>query len=216
MLSWLLVDNDLELLSRWQAGDQHAGNALFQRHFESVCRFFKNKIAGDIDELVQTTFLACVRSREAFRKQSSFRSYLFAIARNELYGHLRKLQRDRKKLDFHVTSLQDLGTTPTSRIARDQTKAMLVRALHTLPVELQLMLELFYWEEMSAAELGEVFEIPEVTARTRLFRARQTLRARMEEMAENPSPIHASVENLDAWARSLRKRAPDAGGEESR
>lgn len=204
------LDRDLDLLQRWQAGDRDAGNDLLQRHFSSVCRFFRNKIAGDIDELVQKTFLGCVRGRDAFRQQSSFRSYLFTIARNELYGYLRTLKRDREKLDFGVTSLVDLGTTPTSRIARDQRKAQLLRALRTLPVETQVMLELFYWEDMSAAELADVFAVPAATMRTRLFRARKVLRQQMEDMADEPLSAIASVENLDAWARSLQDKPSDS------
>jgi len=199
-------DSDLDLLERWQAGDQAAGNDLCRRHFASVYRFFENKLQGEVDELVQATFLACLHSRDNFRKQCSFRTFLFSIARHQLYGHFRKKKRDRDKLDFDEVSVIDLGTTPTGRMARDQDRERLLAALRTLPVETQVMLELHYWEEMTLVELAEVFDINEVTARTRLFRARKSLREVMETLAEKPSPIHASVDNLDAWARSLREK----------
>jgi sigma-70-like protein len=72
-------DADLSLLNRWCAGDASAGNDLFKRHFASMYRFFERKIDGEIDDLVQETFLQCLKSRQAFQRQSSFRTYLFAI-----------------------------------------------------------------------------------------------------------------------------------------
>jgi RNA polymerase sigma factor (sigma-70 family) len=199
-----VVDPDLELLDRWCAGDRSAGNQLFQRHFDSVCRFFENKLDRDADELVQTTFLACVTSREQFRKQCSFRTYLFTIARHELYGYLRRRRRDGQNLDFGVTSIADLGPSPRSRLDRNQQHELLLRALRTLPLEQQVLIELHYWEGMTPIELAEVFEVAGPTARTRLYRAREALRERMEEMAGEPASIYETVENLDAWARLLR------------
>lgn len=202
------MDNDIELLERWRAGDNQAGNELFKRHFDSVWRFFDNKIDGDVDELVQTTFLACVKSRERFRAQSTFRTYLFAIARNELYGYLRRRRRDAENIDFGVTSLALLGTTPRSAVARGQEYQLLLAALYELPVEQQVLLELHYWEEMTPSELAEVFEIPPSTVRSRLLRARQSLREAMRKLAEHATaPLSSSDEHLDAWARSLRAKS---------
>lgn len=204
------MSTDLELFDRWCEGDQNAGNQLFMRYFDSICRFFESKVQGDIDDIVQTTFLACVRSRDRFRKQSSFRTYLFTIARHELYRYLRRRQRDRNAIDFGVTSLLDLDqSTPTSRIARQERHELLLHALCTLPLEHQLLLELHYWEDMNAGDLAEVFEIPRVTARTRLHRSRQMLQKAMRTQSGKPLPDIDGAgpgQNLDDWARSLRDR----------
>ena len=62
-------------------------------------RFFEHKCRGEADELTQQTFLACVKGRDQFRGDSSFRTYLFTIPRHELYAHLRRLKRD-ERVDF--------------------------------------------------------------------------------------------------------------------
>ena len=203
------MDIDLALLDRWRNGDGEAGNQLFQRHFDSIYRFFDHKVEGDIDELVQATFVSCVRSRDQFRGQSSFRTYLFTIARHELFAYLRKRHRHRDDIDFDQVSLEHLTTSPTGRIARDQEHKLLLHALRTLPLEQQLLLELHYWEDMDAALLAEVLGIAEPATRTRLSRARKALRERMQSMADAPLPALTSVEDLDAWARRMRARKPD-------
>ncbi len=200
------MSTDFELLDRWRAGDSSAGNALFQRHFDAIYRFFEHKAPGEQDELIQTTFYACVRARDQFRKQSSFRTYLFTLARHELYRYLRRRRRGGAAVDFTVTSLVDLGTSPSGRIDRDERRALLVRALCTLPLEQQLLLELHYWEDMRPAELAEVFDVAHTTARTRLFRARQALRRRIEQLADRPAGDRSGLPDLDDWARALHNR----------
>ena len=84
------MDDDLLVLDQWCAGDATAGNTLFRRHFPALYRFFEHKTEGDIDDLVQETFLQCLKSRDRFKRQSTFRTYLFAIARHVLLYHWRK------------------------------------------------------------------------------------------------------------------------------
>lgn len=206
---------DVELLDRWQAGDPGAGQALFGRHFDAIYRFFANK-SSDPDELVQATFLACLHARARFRKQASFRTFLFAIARNTLLHHLRGLSRARR-FDPEHSSIADLVTTPATRIARREEQERLRVALRALPVEQQTLLELHYWEDLDAAALGEVFDLPAGTMRVRLHRARHALRAAMEQPPADagapPRPRSRSIEELDDWARAQRDLVPPPHGD---
>jgi len=203
------MDADLELLERWCAGDKAAGSVLFSRHFADLYRFFERKVTGEPDELVQETFLACVRRRDEFRRQSSFRTFLFAVARFELYAYWRRCARGGQPVDFSEVSLADLVTTPGTRIARGQDSDRLLGALRTMSLDDQLLLELHYWEELDSDGLAEVFDISPTTSRTRLFRARQVLRERMQAMEQEPSTGRAGVENLDDWVRRVRAGRPD-------
>jgi RNA polymerase sigma factor (sigma-70 family) len=202
------MDADYELLDRWRGGDKDAGQELFGRHFDSVYRFFASKCGAEVDELVQATFLACVRARDQFRKESSFRTYLFTIARHELYRALRERRRDGERLDFGSTSIAELASTPGTRLVRNEDHRRLVAALRTLPIEQQTLLELHYWEELDMAALAEVFDAPTGTIRVRLHRARKSLRDRMEETAAAPAEALATLEGLDTWARRLGGEGP--------
>src|SRR5262245_6495955 len=138
--------SDEELLEMWRDGDATAGSELFARHFDLLCRFFVNKVGADAEDLIQQSFLACVRNREAFRRASTFRSYILQIAKSKLYDFLRSKARGQIDPDFSVSSVQALSTSPSSAVARSEEQALLLRALRELPVELQTVLELHYWE----------------------------------------------------------------------
>jgi RNA polymerase sigma-70 factor (ECF subfamily) len=194
---------DIDLLRAWRAGDATAGQTLFSRHFRRVYRFFETKFAGDTDELVQATFLACVRAKEQFRGESSFATYLFTIARHELYRALEERRRDLGRIDFEVSSLAELAPTPRTRMAAREDRLKLLDALRDLPVEQQVLLELHYWEGVDIAELSEIFEDKPVTIRSRLHRARAALRERMLKEPSVPKDVSDSLESLDAWARGL-------------
>ena len=179
--------SDADLLEHWRAGDRDAGNTLLQKHLQPLLRFFANKVPeSDYHDLAQRSLMRCVEARDRIREGSSFRAYLFAIARNEMLMHFRR-RGGGPDIELGLTSVAALGTTPSRAVARDQEQAFLVTALQSLPVDVQLLLELHYWEEMPAAELASVFDIDPTTVRTRLHRARARLRAALEEAQTPPS-----------------------------
>jgi RNA polymerase sigma-70 factor (ECF subfamily) len=192
-----VADDDFDLLDKWTAGDATAGNLLFKRHFEAVYRFFEHKIDGEIDDLVQETFLACLKSRDTFRRQSAFRTYLLAIARHTLFGYWRKRTVPGKTLDFEEISVASLSTSAGSRLASEEDKAALLAALRTLPLDQQLLLEMYYWEELDRDQLAEVFDVEPSTIGTRLFRARQALHSLV-----NVSTATPANRELEDWART--------------
>jgi RNA polymerase sigma factor (sigma-70 family) len=192
------------LVDRWQSGDNAAGETLFKRHFDSVYSFFHTKSPADADELTQSTFVECVKAKDKFRRHSSFRTFLFAVARHELYRMFRTRQRRDAKLDFEVSSIADLVTTPGTRLARIEEQQRLIDALQHLPVEQQILLELHYREELGIADLEEVFEVSSQVIRTRLFRARKALREQIETLGREEQMQLAAA---GGWAARLT--APD-------
>lgn len=185
------MDSDFDLLDRWQAGEAAAGQTLLARHFDSLCGFFESKCGQDADDLVQRTMLACVATQQNFRRQSSFRTYLFAVARNELFRYLRARHRDGARLDFLTTSIAEIVTTPASRLARDADRQRIVEALRTLPVEQQVLLEMRYWQDLEADALAEILDLTANAVRVRLHRARTALRERLDLEAD-PEDAHTA------------------------
>ncbi len=207
------VTSDEDLLEAWQGGDRKAGSDLFQRHFSSVLRFFANKVQSDADDLVQRTFEQCVKSRDRFRRHSSFRTFLFGVARNVLREHLRRLKKARQRYDPVETSIHDMGLSPTVLVARRKEQTLILNALRRIPIEHQVCLELHFWEGLSGRELAEVLGEPEGTIRNRIRRSRQLLDAQLRELAESDALLLSTTSDLEDWARSLREAISDGGTE---
>jgi RNA polymerase sigma factor (sigma-70 family) len=199
------VDDELSLLARWTAGENLAGEQLCMRHHAGIYRFFEYKITDEADDLTQQTFLACLTSRERFRGTSSFRTYLFAIAKNVLYSRLRQKAR-RVEVDLEASSLEQIVTSPSERLGRLRDAARLRAALRQLPVAQQVLLEFHYWHDLDMAGLAEVFETTPGAIRVRLLRARRTLRDRLDTAGELPAPD-------DRLSSSLRE--PDLDQDEA-
>ena len=200
------VSTDLDLLESWRGGDREAGGKLFSRHFDSICRFFANKVDRDIDDLVQRTFTACVEGRERFQGKSSFRTYLFGVAHNVLRSYLRKRKREGDRFEIGVTSVFDMGLSPATLIAQQKEQQLTLQALRRIPLDHQIVLELYYWENLTAGEIGEVLGHPEGTIRGRIRRGKELLEAELAKIAENDALLTSTVSNLDSWAKSLRQR----------
>ncbi len=197
-------NQDAQLLVAWRCGDREAGNRLVQRHFVPVYRFFRNKVAGDLDDLVQATFLRCAQAKDGIRNQTSFRAYLFGVARNVLTDHYRALRRDHEPLDSAQVSVAELDCTPSRILVHRERQWMLLASLRTIPLDEQVLLELVYWERLSGRELGQVLGVPEGTARTRLRSARLSLEAALHRQARSPAQLRSTLDGLERWAGEIR------------
>ena len=202
--------SDLDLLEVWRGGDAQAGNALFERHFRPIYRFFRSKVDdSNAEDLAQATFMACVDGRDRFRQHSSFRTYAYAIAKNQLYMHLRKRGRQDKVMTFDSVSAADLEAGPRTLIAAKQEQQLLMRALRNIPIDFQIVVELYYWEGLKTPDLARILEVPEGTVRSRLTRAREHLARQIEALANDGALARSTVSGFETWAASL-KQALDA------
>jgi RNA polymerase sigma-70 factor (ECF subfamily) len=197
------VRPDEGLLAAWAAGDADAGEALVARHFEAIYGFFSRKVSGDVSDLVQRTFLGLVEARDRFRGDASVRTFLYVIARRVLFQHFEAKRKD-GALDFGVSSLNDLAPTPSSLLRRNDERALLAEALKHIPLDLQIAIELHYWEGLSGPEIADVLGIPEGTARSRLRRGLEELRVRLETLAVTQRPAWTDEDAFESWARAVR------------
>ena len=197
--------DDIELLERWRAGDTVAGDTLFQRHVETLYRFFCTKVSGSVDDLVQQTLLACLEGHESFAQRSSFRAFLLGVARFQLYSYYRSNKRDQARFEFDTVTAFDLEPSPSTHAAENSEQRLLLEALRRLPLNLQIALELSYWEDMTAPELAAVLDIPTDTVYSRLRRAREILAVNLKRLGGSPQKLHPTETDLASWAASLRE-----------
>ncbi len=194
---------DEELLEAWAGGELPAGAQLFDRHFGALSRFFRNKAGDAADDLIQRTLLACLEARARFEGKSSFRTFLFAIARNVLYSHYRG--RSVEPPDYSVSSIAEIAPSATSILAAAGRQRSLLEALRSVPLQFQVVLELSFWERLTAAEIGEVVGAPEGTVRTRLRRAKELVAKELRRIENLGIPLETTIHQLDDWAAAVRK-----------
>ena len=200
------MPSDAELVQAFRGGDQRAGKRLVDKYYGRVLGFFRNKAPASSNDLAQRTFLGCFEALGRLRDPANFRSFLFAVACNQLRKHYRGKRRDGERMDFGTVSAVDLDPSPSGVLASRQEQRLLLEALRRIPVDYQIVLELFYWESMKAAEIAEVLELPLGTAKTRIRRGRQLLEQAPAQLAGAREVLEATVSDLDGWAAGLRER----------
>lgn len=199
-------DQDATLLARWRGGDAAAGQRLADGYYAAVRRFFEARVPTLAEDLTQKTFLAAFEGAAQGRVGISFRAYLFGVARRRLLMQLRTgyQRRNAAVLDHDPEPLH--RTSLTGVLARSQEQHFVLRAFTTLPPELQMTVQLYYWEGMPVAEIAEVTEVATSTVTTRLARARERMREAVEGL-RLPRGVESSVVgNLEGWTRSLVAR----------
>ena len=196
--------SDGQLLERWRAGDSASGEALFERYYDVVDRFFVNKVTTAVQDLVQETFTRCVASRERLKDNEQFRFYLFGIAFNVLKGHLRARYRGGEVVELGESSVRDLEPGPVTLAVRRSEHRLLLEGLRAIPVEDQAILELHYWEDLTTDEIAEVLVIPPGTARGRLQRARDKLAQAIHRLSASTQDLASTLACLEDWAKDCR------------
>ena len=201
------MQDDRELLVAWRSGDKTAGKQLFERHYDGIARFFRSKLGGGVEDLVQQVFVACVNGRDRLRDDSSFRAYLYATAHNVLRNHFRRRHNLSESTDFgEEQALVDLAPGLSTLRGQVEQERLLLEAVRRIPLNYQLVIELRFWERMSTAEIAEVLGAPPATVRSRLQRALQLLKRQMAELGAAPARLRSTLDDLERWAGRLRAR----------
>lgn len=201
--------DDFGLLEAWRAGDREAGQELARRHYESVRRFVDGKVdAESAKEIAQRTFLTLCERRDDFCGFSQFRTFVLGIARFKLIEHYRREHVRGERFDPLEESVADpeLESTVSAVFARHEDEQRVVRALRSLPLDDQFLLELKAFEGLSAREIAEVMGETIGAVGGRIHRARERL---SKAIAAQPgSAALADPTSLDSWVSSVCAKMP--------
>ncbi|HET7499514.1 MAG TPA: RNA polymerase sigma factor [Kofleriaceae bacterium] len=170
--------SDDTLLAASAVGDAAALGALFDRHHEAIYRLVSRLLRtepAEIDDLVQTTFLAAWRSASRFAGRGSVKSFLFGVAANTVRHHIRKARRRRSLHAHWQPPSHDAG--PDDALARAQQVGRLTAALDDLPHDLRVVYVLCDLEDIPGIEAARMLDVRPGTLWRRLHEARRALRA---------------------------------------
>ena len=136
----------------------------------------------DAEDAAQETFLRVLRHRSELAQIREPRAWLARIAfRIALNKH--KSRRDCTEDPVEVLAgLQSKGVPAEEMVQRSEMQTLLTKLIATLPADLRDVVRLSTVEELSSAEIGNILEIPGNSVRTRLHRARQLLKEKLESV----------------------------------
>ena len=146
---------------------------------ESLRRFLRGLCAGDgflADDLVQEALLKAYLSFERFEGHSRFSTWLFRIAYNCYYDHIRKSGKEDGWLSLEEGSKEAGKVEDGPSVDRKYEHQQLYMAIRQLAAHEQAVILLFYMEEKSIKEIMDIMGMPSGTVRSCLSRGRQHLK----------------------------------------
>lgn len=195
----LAPDVDAALVERVQRGDQRAFEMLVVKYQRRIERLI-GRMVRDVDlveDIAQETFIRAYRALPSFRGESAFYTWLYRIAVNTAKKAMIGLQRDPVLTESAVASRADDdddaprvenelsdGETPESLMASRQVAETVHAAMAELSDELRQAITLREIEGLSYDEIAEIMNCPIGTVRSRIFRAREAIAARLRPLLD--------------------------------
>jgi RNA polymerase sigma-70 factor (ECF subfamily) len=173
--------SDGHLLARIAKGDHEAVTVLYQR-LERPLFAFLVKTLRDREaaaDVLNDTMLDVWRQAGRFEGKSSVSTWIYAIAHNKAISWLRR-RREVELNEEANAQVADEAPLADSRLHATEISAVIARLMERLSVDHRVVLQLAYFQEFNVSQIAEILDCPENTVKTRMFYARQRLRALLE------------------------------------
>lgn len=186
---------DQQLVQRVQAGDKSAFNLLVLKYQHRVLKLVGRFVndAAEAEDVAQEAFIKAYRALASFRGDSAFYTWLYRIAINTAKNAL--VSNRRRPVDFNL-DLQDPeqydrhaklkdADTPEGVLLTEEIREVVEQAMEQLPEDLRTAIVLRELEGLSYEEIAEAMDCPVGTVRSRIFRAREAIDARLRPLMDN-------------------------------
>ncbi|HVW09424.1 MAG TPA: RNA polymerase sigma factor [Bryobacteraceae bacterium] len=196
-------DLDAQLMLRVREGDDESFRVLLEKHRNPLVHFLQRMVqdAGASEELAQEVFLRIYRSRASYEPSAKFTTWMFRIASHLALNWLRDERHERaaERLDAGRT-VEKTGNELPVRELRDsrplveqsmvhETRLQEIRdSIAALPAKQRAAVLMHKYEEMGYSQIAQALECSESAVKSLLFRAYETLRARLAHLASGVTP----------------------------
>lgn len=185
---------DQQLVVRVQKGDKRAFDLLVLKYqykvHAIVARFIRD--SDEVRDVVQEAFIKAYRALPKFRGDSQFYTWLYRIAVNTAKNYLVARSRRPPSSDVDLDDAEYYSgsdqlkdhSSPENQLFRDQLEVAINKAIVELPEDLRTAVTLREYEGLSYEDIAAVMDCPVGTIRSRIFRGREAIDARVIELVE--------------------------------
>ena len=185
--------SDAAIMLRVAAGDEAGFNFLVGKYHRAIIHFLFRMVHNEAvaEELAQEVFLRVYRSRESYRAEAKFTTWLYRIATNLAVNHARDTKHERSAQTIYLDAPdEESGTTPDvaddepsveQKLVRNERMAAIRNHVMALPERQRMAVLMHKYQGMDYRQIGDVLKLSESATKSLLFRAYQTLRDKLKE-----------------------------------
>lgn len=192
-------NTDLLLVERARNGDKRAFELLVEKYRRKIIRLLSRMIrdSEEVEDIAQEAFIKAYRALPQYRGDAAFYTWLYRIAVNTAKNYLAARNRNVLTVSDMASDDEDKGEeyrmapdldTPDAQLLSKQIAYAVNEAVEALPEELRTAITLREIEGMSYEDIATVMGCPIGTVRSRIFRAREAIAAKLR-------PILGTSEN---------------------
>jgi len=177
--------NDHELIKKALKGDQKAFAAIMERYQPSVYYMMLKMVNNreDAMDLTVETFTKAFEKLDSYKPDFAFSTWLFRLASNNSIDYIRRKKMNILSLDelFEGNAsdktllIRSHNLNPEEKSIRKQQASLLKQIVNTLPNRYRILINLFYFDELSVEEIALQLDLPKNTVKGQLSRARDLL-----------------------------------------
>ncbi|MBV8674289.1 MAG: sigma-70 family RNA polymerase sigma factor [Acidobacteriaceae bacterium] len=185
--------SDAEIMLRVREGDDSAFDLLVHKYHKPIVHFMFRMVHNQAvaEELAQEVFLRVYRSRQTYRAEARFTTWLYRIATNLGVNHARDTKHERAAQNVYLDQpdpetgttpdVADLKATVEQELVRDERMRAIRQHVMALPERQRTAVLMHKYQGLDYKQIGEVLKLSESATKSLLFRAYQTLRERLKD-----------------------------------
>lgn len=190
------LDSDSAVMLRVRDGDEAAFSFLVEKYHRPMIHYMYRMTHNQsiAEELAQEVFLRVYRSRESYRAEARFSTWLYRIATNLGVNHARDTRHERAAYTIYLDERDpETGTTPDvadcspsaeQDLVREERMMSIRKHVMALPERQRNAVLMHKYQGLDYRQIGEVLRLSESATKSLLFRAYQTLRERLKGFVE--------------------------------
>jgi len=187
----MVMDSDLDLMLRVRQGDADSFGELLRRYRTPLVKYFCRLVRDQAlaEDLAQEAFLRVYKARHRYRPDARFTTWLYRIATNLALNAIRD-GRGRQRLDVNGSGedgeasfeFVDPGISVEQQLIETDRGRMIRAAIEALPENQRAAVILHKYQDIDYRQIGKILKVSESAVKSLLFRAYETLRARLEPL----------------------------------